>query len=65
MRGRKDKGTPELRNKFLIVNNRKKFRTLSSMGQNMLIRRLLEQMGLENNEQNIKRLKNGLTEKKE
>lgn len=62
-RTRKDKGSVELRNKFLIVNNTKKYKTLSSMGKNMLIKRLLEQMGEEYNEKNKKRLQQSLTYK--
>lgn len=61
-RGRKDKGSPELRNKFLIVNNRKKFATLSEMGRKMMVRRLLEKMEL--SEDNFNKIYNDLKEKK-
>lgn len=51
---RKDAGTVELRNKFLIYNNRKNWNTLSELGRSMLVTRILNEMGLDNTEENKK-----------
>ena len=60
---RKDKGNKELRNKFLIVNNRKKYATLSKMGKDMMAKRILTAMGSPMTVENITNIKRKLNGK--
>ena len=65
---RKDAGTVELRNKFLIYNNRKNWKSLSEQGRNLLVTRILKEMELEDTEENkkviIQKFKNGISNRR-